>query len=446
MTDLQIYLTVGIFAGVILLIAFDLVDMALAALLGVSVMLVLDLLDGEDLIAAMVTAGGPLALLFGGMVVARVLARTGVFDWVGSRFLHATRGSGRRFLLLLIALVAPLCAFLPNATAVILVAPVIIAVARALKVDFVGPLILTAIVSNSAGMLTLVGDPATFLVGSAIGLTFMEYLRTVSLGGLLAVLIVIPLLPRLMPEIWTRRVEVPRSAAPVAITRPGFVAFALIVLAVMVLLFLVGENLPTRIVPPEVAIIGATLALLAVYGAKVEPVDSVLKDVDWKTLVFLGAIFILVQAFTKTGLLQGLSVQLYGWFGAQLTLVALLMLAGIGMLSALLANIPVVAAALIMTKGYLVAAEAVPELALAASYTEWPAATIPVFVAMMFGATLGGNATLIGASANMVAVGICAKEGERVSFMRFMRYGLPITLVQLGLGALYMLALTALMG
>ena len=161
--------------------------------------------------------------------------------------------------------------------------------------------------------------------------------------------------------------------------------------------------------------------------------------------VFLGAIFILVQAFTKTGLLQGLSVQLYGWFGAQLTLVALLMLAGIGMLSALLANIPVVAAALIMTKGYLVAAEAVPELALAASYTEWPAATIPVFVAMMFGATLGGNATLIGASANMVAVGICAKEGERVSFIRFMRYGLPITLVQLGLGALYVLALTALM-
>ena len=445
MTDLQIYLTVGIFAGVIVLIAFDLVDMALAALLGVSLMLVLDLLDGEDLIAAMVTAGGPLALLFGGMVVARVLARTSVFDWVGSRLLHATRGSGRRFLLLLVALVAPVCAFLPNATAVILVAPVIIAVARALNVDFVGPLILTAVVSNSAGMLTLVGDPATFLVGSAIGLSFVEYLRIVSLGGLLAVLVVTPFLPRLMPEVWGRRVELPASATLAPITRPGFVAFSLIVLVVMVLLFLVGENLPTRIVPPEVAIIGATLTLLAVYGARVEPVDAVLKDVDWKTLVFLGAIFILVQAFTKTGLLQGLSVQLYGWFGARITLVALIMLAGIGMLSALLANIPVVAAALIMTKGYLVAAEAVPELALAASFTEWPAATLPVFVAMMFGATLGGNATLVGASANMVAVGICAKEGERVSFMRFARYGLPITLVQLGLGALYVLALTALM-
>jgi Na+/H+ antiporter NhaD/arsenite permease-like protein len=445
MTDLQIYLTVGVFAGVILLIAFDLVDMAVAALLGVCVLLALGLLDSNDLLAATLTAGGPLSLLFGGMVVARVLARTGVFEWVGDRFLRATGGSGRRYLLLLVALVAPVCAFLPNATAVILVAPVIIAVARALKVDFVGPLILTALVSNSAGMLTLVGDPATFLVGSAIGLSFAEYLRLVSLGGLLAVLVAIPLLPRLMPAIWATRRALPPAAPAASIQRPGFVTFALAVLAVMVALFLFGEALPTRIVPPTVAIIGATLALLLVYGTRVEPVDAVLKDVDWKTIVFLGAIFVLVQAFTKTGLLQGLSVQLYAWFGAELTRVALILLAGIGVLSSLLANIPVVAAALIMTKGYLVAAEAVPEIALAAGFTDWPSATLPVFIAMMFGATLGGNATVVGASANIVAAGICASEGQRVTFMRFARYGLPITLAQLSVGALYVLALAALL-
>jgi Na+/H+ antiporter NhaD/arsenite permease-like protein len=114
-------------------------------------------------------------------------------------------------------------------------------------------------------------------------------------------------------------------------------------------------------------------------------------------------------------------------------------------LSSLLANIPVVAAALIMTKGYLVAAEAVPEIALAAGVTDWPTATLPVFIAMMFGATLGGNATLVGASANIVAVGIRASEGQRVTFMRFVRYGLPITLVRLAVGALYVLALAALM-
>jgi len=444
MTELQIYLTIAIFGGVILVIALDVIDMAVAALLGVSLLLALGPLTTDDVVEAAKTAGGPLALLFGGMVVARVLAKTGVFERVGDRFLHATGGSGRRFLLLLVAMVAPVCAFLPNATTVILVAPIIIAVARALKVDFVGPMILTAIVSNSAGMLTLVGDPATFLVGSSVGMSFGQYLRQVSLGGLLAVLAIVPMLPLLMPQIWQKQTALPPQTPPPTIQRKGFVVLALGALAVMVVLFLFGELLPTQIVPPAVAIIGATLALLVIYGVHEEPVDNVLRDVDWKTLVFLGAIFCLVQAFTKTGLLQGLSLQLYAWFGAQFTQVALLLLAGIGVLSSLLANIPVVAASLIMTKGYLVAAEAVPELAMAGGFTDWPAATVPVFIAMMFGATLGGNATLIGASANIVSVGICAAQGERVTFGRFMRYGVPITVVQLALGAVYVLAMVTL--
>ena len=441
MTEFQITLTLVVFAVVILAIAFDAIDMALAALLGTTVLVAAGILVKADAYAALETASGPLALLFGGMVVARMLAMTGLFDRIGAMFLRATRGSGKRYLILLVALVAPVCALLPNATTVILLAPVIIGVARALKVSLVGPMVITAVVSNSAGMLTLVGDPATFLVGSSIGMTFAEYLQKVSLAGLIAVLVIIPLLPRLLPEIWNARVEVPREASLPPVTRPVFAAFALLVLAVMVVMFLVGEELPVSIGPPAVAIMAATLALLVIYGAHIESVDNVLHDVDWKTLVFLAAIFCLVQAFTKTGILQGMSVRLHGWFGTEFALVALAMLAGIGVLSAVLANIPVVAASLIMTKGYLVAAEAVPELALAPGFLEWPAATIPVFIAMMFGATLGGNATVIGASANIVAVGICAREGERVTFMRFLRYGLPITLVQLAVSSLYVLAL-----
>lgn len=441
MTDLQIYLTLGVFAAVILLIAFDLIDMVVAALLGVSVLMVFEVIDGSDLVPIIDTAGGPLALLFGGMVVARVIGKTGIFDWLGGAVLRATGGSGKRLLLLIVALVAPICALLPNATAVILVAPVIIGVCRALKVDFVGPLIITAIVSNAAGMLTLVGDPATFLVGSAIGLSFVDYLRMVSPGGLLTVLAVIPLLPRLLPEIWATRVTLPPSRPGVRIERPVFLALSLLVLLVMVVLFLIGESLPTHIVPPEVAIVGAALALLVVYGVRIEPVGEVLRDVDWKTILFLGAIFTLVQAFIKTELLQGLSIQLYAWFGDDLLAVGLLSLAGIGILSSLLANIPVVAAALVMITGYLVAAEAVPEVALASGFVDWPSAVMPVFVAMMFGATLGGNATLIGASANVVAVGICASHGRRVTFMQFLRIGLPIAVTQLSVGALYVLAL-----
>ena len=112
------------------------------------------------------------------------------------------------------------------------------------------------------------------------------------------------------------------------------------------------------------------------------------------------------------------------------------------MLSSLLANIPVVAASLVMTKGYLVAVEAVPETALAAGFSDWPSVVVPVFIAMMFGGTLGGNATLIGASSNIVSAGICAREGSRMTFGRFLRIGLPITLCQLAASALYILILS----
>jgi len=445
MTDFQINLTIAVFAAVILCIAFDLVDMVVAALLGVSTLIVFGILEGSDLMPIVHTAGGPLSLLFGGMVVARVIGKTGIFERIGDLFLRATGGSGRRLLLLIVVLVAPLCAVLPNATAVILVAPIIVSVCRALKVDIVGPLIITAIVSNAAGMLTLVGDPATFLVGSAIGLSFLDYLRMVSLGGVLAVLAVVPLLPLLLPKIWEARVILPEERPPVTIERPGFLVLSLLVLLLMVTLFMIGESLPTRIVPPQVAIIGAALALLVVYGVRIEPVGEVIRAVDWKTILFLGAIFTLVQAFIKTELLQGLSIQVYQWFGADLMPVAFVLLAGIGVLSSLLANIPVVAAALVMVTGYLVAAGAAPEVALAPGFVHWPTATLPVFVAMMFGGTLGGNATLIGASANVVAIGICASHGSRVSFMQFLRIGLPIAALQLSVGALYVLALAAIL-
>ncbi len=428
--------------GVILIIAFDVIDMLVAALLGVCLMMLFGVLNAKEIIDAMRTGGGALSLLFGGMIVARVLSKTGIFERLGDIFLRSTGGSGRRYLLYLMLLIGPVCAFLPNATTVILLAPVIIGVARALEVDFVGPMVLAAVISNSAGLLTLVGDPATFLVGSSIGMTFGKYLQKVSLGGLLSMLVIVPLLPLLMPEIWSMRRPLPERKQPAIIERPGYVALALGILLLMIVLFVIGEDLPGKIVPPEVAIIAASLVLLVVYVMRAEPLDDVVRDIDWKSLTFIAAIFCLVEGFVKTGLLQGLALKLSGWFGAKFTIVALTLLAGIGMLSSLLANIPVVAASLVMTKGYLVAVEAVPETALAAGFTDWPGAVIPVFVAMMFGGTLGGNATLIGASSNIVSAGICAREGSRVTFGRFLRIGLPITLCQLAASTLYILVLS----
>lgn len=441
MSEFQIGLTLLVFGAVIAVIVLDIIDMAVAVLAGACTLAAFGVLTESDLIDSLRISNGSLALLFGGMVVARVLAKTGIFQYVDAIVLRATRGSGRRFLILLVMLIAPICAILPNATTVILLAPIIIGVSRALAVSFVGPMIIAAILSNSAGLLTLVGDPATFLVGSSIGMSFGAYLRQVSFAGLLTVLVIIPMLPILLPDIWNARVVLPAQKELPPIERPAFAILTMCVLVVMVILFLAGESLPIRLGPPSVSIIAATLALLVIYGARVEPVENIFRDIDWKTLIFLATVFLLVQAITKTGLLQSLSLKIHYWFGTDLTMVALALLISIGALSTLLANIPVVAAALIMTKGYLVAAELVPETALGAGFIDWPAATLPVFIAMMFGATLGGNATLIGASANIVSAGICANQGEHVSFMRFLRIGLPIMLVQMLVSAAYVLTL-----
>lgn len=439
--NFQTAATIIVFAAVILLIAFDVIDMLLAGLLGVSTLTVLGVFTAQDVIEINRTADGTLALLFGGMVVARILAPTGIFEFLGTAYLRATKGSGRRFLLGLLILVAPLCAVLPNATAVILLAPIIIRVAVALKIDFVGPIILTAIISNSAGMLTLVGDPATFLVGSTIGMSFGVYLQKVSLGGLLSLLVIIPLLPVLMKDVWQAQCTLPDNFKAQPIERPGYALFSILVLMLMVILFIFGEKVPTQLLPPVVAIIAASLALLVVHTAKIEPITNVLKDIDWRTLIFLFCLFALVQAVNKTGILQSLSQNLHVWFGSNLLVIALVLVAGVGVASALLANIPIVAAMLLMLKGYFVTAEMVPDLALSPSFTDWPAQVIPVFVAMMFGATLGGNATLIGASANVAAVGACATHGKPVSFMTFLRYGVPFTLCQLVVAALYVLGM-----
>ncbi|KVP44331.1 SLC13 family permease [Burkholderia ubonensis] len=441
MSELQITIVLAVFSAVILAIAFNVVDMAVAALTGACALIALGILDTRDIAEATGSSGGPIGLLFGGMVVARILGTTGVFAVLGDFFLRATKGSGKRFLLLLIAIVAPLCAFLPNATTVVLLAPVIVQVARELEVDVVETMILTAIISNSAGLLTLVGDPATFLVGSSIDMTFYAYLRVMSPGGLMALAVVALLLPWLMPRVWYTQRPLPDNAPRARIERPIYAGLTLAVLALMVALFVFGESLPTRIVPPAVALIGSALALLIGYGFRIEPTDNVLRDVDWKTLIFLGSIFCIVQAMTKTGLLQSLAFSLYHTFGAALLPVAVVMIASIGVLSSLLANVPVAAASILMVKGYLVAAELVPETALSAHFAHWPSNSIPVFAAMMFGATLGGNATLIGASANIVAAGVCARQGKSVSFGTFLRYGLPVTVCQLIASAAYVLVL-----
>ena len=200
------------FATVMVVIALDVLDISVTALLGLCILLLTGAIDARDVQNALNGGGESLALLFGGMVVARVLTPTGIFDLAGYYFARAVRGSGKLYLIGIIVMIAPICAFLPNATTVILTAPIIIRLARVLGVDHVTPVILCALVGNTAGILTLVGDPATFIVGSSIGLSFTGYLIHASLGGLLTLVAVIPMLPLVAGKTW--RTQTAQTAPP----------------------------------------------------------------------------------------------------------------------------------------------------------------------------------------------------------------------------------------
>jgi len=151
--------------------------------------------------------------------------------------------------------------------------------------------------------------------------------------------------------------------------------------------------------------------------------------------------FVLVEALVKAGFLQTVADDIFRRFGTNHLAVGLFLLLVVGLVSSVLANIPVVTASVLIIKNYFVISQIMPEKALNAGFTDWPLTTLPIFVAMMFGGTLGGNATLIGASANIVSGGICAAHGKPIRFMKFMRYGVPITLAQLTVAAIYVTAM-----
>ena len=378
-----------------------------------------------------------IALFFGGMVMARTLISTGLFDYLGAIGLRLVRGDGRRLLIAIAGLAAPICAVLPNATAVILIGPLIVAVCERMKIDFVQPLILLVFVANSSGLLTLVGDPATFIVGNSIGLSFTQYLRLLSPGGVLAIVAVLTLLPISFRPIWRVRLPASETISIPRIERPRVLLACLAAVGAMIMLFIYGEELPNPIAPPAAAIIGSALLLMIVFVTKLDDVGNILHDIDWESLLFLICIFILVGALDKTGVIADLGQFLGMFFGSNVVLASLLLLAGIGVLSSVVPNVALVVAMLPLVKQYAVGAGLVAPGMLEAGYGHIPSTVLPLFFAMCFGATLGGNATLLGAGSNIIAAGICARAGRQISFLTFLRYGILITAVQLFVSAIY---------
>jgi Na+/H+ antiporter NhaD/arsenite permease-like protein len=434
----QAIAALAIFVAVIGLLITEWVQMTVAGMLGALLLVFLNIMTLDQAIGYIAKSHATLGLFFGVMIMVRAFEPTKVFDYLATQMVILAKGRGNRLLIGIVGITTPICAMLPNATTVMLLAPLIPPLAEEIGVDFVPLLILMVFIANSSGLLTLVGDPATFIVGSSINMSFADYLQKLSLGGAIAVITVICTLPFLFKKIWRTQLANLENLPHPKINHPWMLSIgALIVLTVLVF-FVIGETLPVPISPAGVALMGAALCMMLAHHGKIDTVHNILRDVDWSTLIFFMSIFVLIGGLEQTGVISSASGVLAVILGKNITLGAIVLLFVIGLLSSVVPNIPLVVAMVPLLKEYIVNAGFVGKEILNPNFSgQLPLEVLPLFYAMMYGATLGGNGTLVGASSNIVAAGIAEQHGKRISFNTFLYYGIPIMLLQLGTIAIY---------
>ncbi|WP_088892617.1 ArsB/NhaD family transporter [Leptolyngbya ohadii] len=438
MENWQAWVAGATFLSVILLVMTEWIHLTVAAFLGALLLVFANVMTLTEAIEYVGGSYSTLALFFGVMVLVRAFEPTKIFDYLATQMVILAKGQGKRLLLGIVAITTPICAVLPNATTVMLLAPLIPPMAEEVGVDFVPLLILMVFVANSAGLLTIVGDPATFIVGDAINLSFMDYLMRLSLGGALAIVTLVLIIPFLFAPIWNKRLTDLEHLPHPKVNHPRVLALGGIIVAAVLTFFVVGELLPIRVSPAASALLGAALALLLAHQSKIDTVHNILRDVDWSTLLFFMSIFVLIGGLEKTGIIGSLSGLLAVILGQNILLGSLVLLLFVGLISSVVPNIPLVVAMVPLLKQYVVSVGLVGTEVLSPGFEgQFPAEVLPLFYAMMYGATLGGNGTLVGASSNIVAAGIAEQHGKRISFQTFLRYGIPVMLMQLLIAAIY---------
>jgi Na+/H+ antiporter NhaD/arsenite permease-like protein len=417
------FLAVAVFAGAYVFLVADRVHRTKVALVGAGLVLLLHISDAES--AFFDEESGiewnVIFLLLGMMVIVSVLRQTGIFEYVAIVSAKRSRGRPYRLMVMLCVLTATASAVLDNVTTVLLIAPVTFLVCERLGLRPVPFLIAEVMASNIGGAATLVGDPPNIIIASRADLTFNDFLIHMA-PWVVFLMVVFCLMCRvLFRSAFVYDAERAESVMTLdereAIKDPRLLVKSLAVLAVVVAAFVLHPVLHYE--PSVVALLGAGLLLLV---TDVELEDA-LSEVEWPTLVFFGGLFIMVGGLVESGVIENLSTSLAEATDGRLGLATMALLGGSAVLSAVVDNIPYVATMSPVVAGL------VPTM---------PGNGEALWWSLAFGADLGGNATAIGASANVVMLGLAERAGHRIGFWEFTKYGLVVTAATVGLTAPYL--------
>ena len=408
--DVDVYVAGGIFLVAYALIASERFDRTLVALLGAMLVIVLGVVDQQEAFAAI--DFNVIFLLVGMMIMAGALRKTGFFEYVAGHAIRLSEGKPFRLLVSLTVFTAILSAFLDNVTTVVLLTPITLAITRTIRVNPFPYLISMVFASNIGGTATLIGDPPNILIGSAADLSFIDFLFNLAPVVTMILLAWIGMMRRDLLPPHGRRRRPPRPARPGGSRQgdPGPAADD--PLAWSSSARRSSGSCCTRALGLEVATIAMLGATVLMLVGGIKPHEA-FEDVEWNTLFFFVGLFILVEAIVQVGIISGIADAVADAVAGRQGVATIGILWFSAIVSAVVDNIPYTATAIPIVQ----------------RLAEGGLEAQPMWWALSLGACLGGNMTIVGASANVVVANMAAREGHAITFWQFLRYGTAVVVV-----------------
>ena len=406
----------GIFLITYALIVSERIPRMLAALLGGLAMILLGVVEQHQAFESI--DWNVIFLLVGMMAIANILRETGLFQWIAVQAVRLGKGQPMRILIILTVVTAVSSALLDNVTIVVLVAPVTLLVASSLGVSPIPFLIAEILASNIGGTATLVGDPPNILIGSAAGIDFVTFAANMAPISAVILLVFMGIARWMFGKQLENRaqksLEIDALDASALITNGVLLRKSLIVLGGVIFGFLIHGVV--HLEPATIALSGATVLML--WGRSDE--HHILQDIEWATLFFFIGLFITVEAIVEVGIISAAGQAALELTGGNLALTSMLLLWFSAIASGIVDNIPYTATMIPLVQQL---GESMP--------------IMPLWWSLALGACLGGNATLVGAAANVVVANLADTSGYPIGFQLFLKYGLPVTFISLVLASVY---------
>lgn len=409
---------VAVFLIVILLIITERVHRTAAAMAGAMVLILTGVMSADKALSYI--DFNTIGVLVGMMIFVAIVRRSGMFEYIAVRAAKAVHGDPWKIMVAFTLITAVLSAILDNVTTVLLVGPMSIAIARMLKIDPVPFLMGQILASNVGGTATLIGDPPNIMIGSAAHLSFMDFLENTGF----AVLFILVVLILLMKIVYEKKIElgtvdtgaIEKLDPSKSITNRALMKKGIIVLICVIVGFMFHDKLGI-----ESSVIALTAAAVMLIIGR-EDVNEAIQDVEWTTILFFMSLFVVVGGLTETGIIKELASKIIDATNGHPMVTMLVLLWASALLSSILDNIPFVATLIPLI------------LAMQADGID----VTSFWWAISLGACLGGNGTMIGASANVVLSDISTKHGYPITFKSYLKVGMPFMLLSIVIATIFL--------